>query len=138
MPSFPTNSALRSGLEAQLGALTDFTRRSAEAMRKLNELQLQYAQQVMQDFSDASHAILNCSDPFHAAAAVANCAKPATEHLRNYQQQLFSVLSGVQLELGRSVDAFVPQPASEAGPGNLARAGAARPHGGNGSHYTPS
>ncbi|MES2015923.1 MAG: phasin family protein [Pseudomonadota bacterium] len=130
MPSYPTIPALRSGLDAQLGAMTDFTRRTSDAMRKFNELHLQYAQQVMQDVTDASRAIINCSDPFQAAAALASCSKPATEHLLNYQQQVFGVLSGVQLELGRSAEAFVPHAVSAAG--------AERSHAGNGSRYTPS
>jgi phasin family protein len=143
MPSLPTNPALRSGLDVQLNFLTELTRRTGDAMRKLNELHLQYAQHLMQDATDASHTILACTDPFQALAAVARTAKPAAEHVRNYQQQLVNVLSGVQLELVRSAESFAPEASryASAMAENLARdtAQAVSAFGprGNGAQHSP-
>ena len=147
MPSFPTNPPLRSGLDAQLNFLTDLTRRSCDSMRKLSELNLQFAQQVMQDTADTSRNMLNCTDVFALAAAAAQASAPASEHLRQYQQQLLSVLSGVQLEMTRSAEALVPEASrytaamAESMLRDTAQAGAARDsaqsHGGNGARYTP-
>ncbi|MES2317306.1 MAG: phasin family protein [Pseudomonadota bacterium] len=109
MPSFPTNSPMRSGLDAQLGFLTELTRRSYDSLRKLSELNLQFAQQIMQDVTDASRNMLSSSDPFQMTAAAARATQPATEHLRHYQQQLFGILSGTQLELARSAGQLAPQ-----------------------------
>lgn len=148
MPSFPTNPPLRSGLDAQLNFLTDLTRRSCDSMRKLSELNLQFVQQVMQDTADTSRNMLNCTDVFALAAAAAQASQPASEHLRHYQQQLLNVLSGVQLELTRSAEAFVPEASryTAAMAESMLRetaqqAGAARDgrdtHSGNGARYTP-
>lgn len=165
MPSFPTNPLIRSGLDAQVDFLTELTRRTYEAMRKLSELNLHFAQQVMQDFSNTSRNILSCSDPFQAAAVAAKSAQPAGEHLVDYQRQLVGMLSGAQLELTRTAQSFVPEAsrytsamaqsmAHDAQQGaeafrsaarDFAQAGAefsspaadSRAHGGNGAHYTP-
>lgn len=133
MPSFPTLPAMRSGLDAQINFLTDFTHRTCDSLRKLNELNLQYAQQMVQDSADASRSVLSSTDPYQLAAAFAKAAHPASEHLRLYQQNLFGVLSGAQLELVRSADTFMPQVSAMAR--EAAQAGARF---GNGSGYTPA
>lgn len=148
MPSFPTQSPLRPGLGAQFELLTELTRHSCDAMRKLSELHLQFAQQVMQDTADASRSMLHCTDLFQLAAAAANAGAPAAAHLRHYQRQLFGLLSGVQLELGRSAQALAPEAGHYAGAvaESLAHGTAqavdiftqaAEGHGGNGARYTP-
>ena len=153
MPSFPTNPVIRSGLDAQVDFLTELTRRSYEAVRKLSELNLRFAQQAMQDLADASRNILSCTDPLQMPAAAVKSAQPVGEHLRDYQRQLFNFLSGAQLELTRSAETFAPQASryATAMAESLARdsersadafASAAQGserqvHGGNGAHYTP-
>lgn len=109
MPSFPTNPLMKSGLEAQVSFITELTRRSYDSMRKLNELNLHFVQQMMQDASDASSNMLRCTDPFQLAAAAAKAAQPAADHLRHYQQQLFNMLSGAQLELARNAQSLMPE-----------------------------
>lgn len=139
MPSFPTQSPLLPGLGAQFDLLTELTRHSGDAMRKLSELYLQFAQQVMQDAADASRSMLDCTDVFQLAAAA---------HLRHYQRQLFGLMNGVQPDLGRSAQALAPEAGSDAGAvaESLAHGAAqavdivtqaAEGHGGNGARYTP-
>jgi phasin family protein len=143
MPSFPTNPLMQSGLEAQVGFITEVTRRSYDAMRKLNELNLQFVQQAMQDAAEASRSMLACTDPFQLAAAAAKASQPATEHLRHYQQQLFNMFSGAQFELARQTQTLMPQNTSLAGTiaHSLARdsnsAAESRSYSGNGAHHTP-
>lgn len=141
MPSFPANSPMRSGLDAQFSFLTEFARRSCDAMRKLSELNLQFAQQVMQDSADLSRNMLNCTDVFELAAAAAKASEPASEHLRQYQRQLIGVLSGVQMELTRSAEAFAPEAGryASAMADSMAHAvtQGAGGLGGNGTRYTP-
>jgi phasin family protein len=165
MPSFPTNPLMRSGLDAQVDFLTELTRRTYEAVRKLSELNLHFTQQVMQDLSNTSRNVLSCSDPFQMLAVAARSAQPAGEHLYHYQRQLVGMLSGAQLELTRTAQTFVPEAgryasamaqsmAHDAQQGgeafrsaarDFAQAGAefsspaadSRSYGGNGAHYTP-
>lgn len=104
MPSYSSNAAMRSGLDAQLSFITQFTSRTYDAVRKLSELNLHFAQQMVQDTAEASHQLLSCSDPFQMAAASVNAAQPAVRHLRNYQQQLFGLLTGTQRDLARTAE----------------------------------
>ena len=109
MPSFPTNPLMRSGIDAQLDFMTEFTRRTYEAARKLSELNLRFAQQMLQDTTEVSRNMLGCSNPVQMAAVAAGLVQPASEHLRHYQQQLFGMLSGVQLDMTRAAQTMEPQ-----------------------------
>jgi phasin family protein len=109
MPSYSSNSAMRSGVDAQVAFMTEFTRRTYDAMRTLSELNLHFAQLLVQDAVAATRQVLACSDPLQMAATMANAAQPAAEHLRNYQQQLAGMLSGAQVELARQAESFMPQ-----------------------------
>lgn len=155
MPNIPNHPAMRPGPDAQFNVLTDLTRRSYDSMRKLNEINLQFAQQLMQDATDATRSMLGCTDAFQLAAAAARASQPAAEHLRNYQQQLLGVLTGAQLELARSAESLLPEAGRHAGAmaerlardsdlasdaaSRAARDGSAesRGYGGNGAHHTP-
>jgi phasin family protein len=107
MPSYTNRPAFQPGFEAQVDFMTELTRKSSDALRKLSELNLQFASQLMQDTFDASTRLLSCSNPFQLAATAANAAQPAVEHLRNYQQQLVTLLSGSHIDLARE-SAFLP------------------------------
>ena len=109
MPSFPTNPLMRSGLDAQLDFMTELTRRSYDAMRKLSELNMHLAQQMLQDATDVSRNMLGCSNPVQMMAVAVRVVQPTTEHMRHYQQQLFGMLSGVQLEITRTAETLAPQ-----------------------------
>jgi phasin family protein len=100
---------MRSGLDAQVNFMTEMTRRTYDTIRKLSELHLNLAQQILQDGTEASRRLLSCRDPFQVVAAAATSAQPVTDHLRDYQQQLFSMFSGVQRELARSAETVAPQ-----------------------------
>lgn len=135
MPNFPTNSSLQSGLGAHFALLTDLTRRSCDTMRKLSELHLQFAQQLMQDAADSSRNMLNCTDAFALAALAAQAAGPAAQHLHHYQHQLLTLMSGMQHDIGRSAQALVPEAAAMAD--HAARAASAFSLAGDGARYTP-
>lgn len=109
MPSYSSNSAMRSGLDAQVNFMTELTRRSYDSVRKLSELNLHFAQQLMQDSVAATRQVLACSDPLQMASTMANATQPAFQHLHSYQQQLAGMLTGVQAELTRSAESFMPQ-----------------------------
>ena len=78
-------------------------------MRKLSELNMHLAQQMIEDSMNLSRSMLSCSDPFQMTSTAMNQIQPATEHLRTYQQQLMGVLSGAQAELQRSAETHIPE-----------------------------
>jgi phasin family protein len=100
---------MRSGLDAQVNFMTELTRRTYDSVRKLSELNLHFAQLLIQDSVSATRQVLACTDPMQMASTVANASQPAVEHLRTYQQQLAGVLTGVQVELTRQAESLMPQ-----------------------------
>ena len=109
MPSHSSNSAMRSGLDAQVNFMTELTRRSYDSVRRLSELNLHFAQLLMQDSVAATRQVLACSDPMQMATTVANASQPIANHLRGYQQQLTGMLTGAQVELTRQAETLMPQ-----------------------------
>jgi phasin family protein len=109
MSALANNPALQSHLENQVSFLTDLTQKTYESMRKLSELNMHLAQQMIEDSMNWSRSMLSCSDPFQMTSTAMNQIQPATEHLRTYQQQLIGVLSGAQAELQRSAEAHIPE-----------------------------
>ncbi|MEJ7806002.1 MAG: phasin family protein [Telluria sp.] len=99
---------MRSGIDAQVSFMTDLTRRSYDALRKLSELNVQYAQQLMQDSLAATRQMLACTDPLSMASTLAQAAQPAAQHLHSYQQQLFGMLTGAQVALVQNAEALLP------------------------------
>lgn len=98
-------TAFQHGLDAQFSFMTEFTRRSCDSLRRLNELNLQFVQQAVQDAVDATRMVLSCSDPLQMMATAARATQPAGRHWQAYQQQLAGVMAGAQAELTRTASA---------------------------------
>jgi phasin family protein len=109
MQPYANNPALRGQLESQVNFLTEFTQKSYDSMRKVSELNMHLAQQMIEDTMNMGRSMMSCSDPFQMTSAAMNQLQPATEHLRSYQQQLMGVLAGVQQELARSTESGISQ-----------------------------
>ena len=109
MPSYPPNSPMRSGIDAQVNFMTELTRRSYDAARMLSELNLHFAQQLMQDSVAATRQVLACSDPLQMASTFAQAIQPTAQHMHSYQQQLMGMLSGAQADLVRNAESMMPQ-----------------------------
>jgi phasin family protein len=104
MQTYANNPALRSHLETQVNFMTELTQKTYDSVRKLSELNMQLAQQMIEDTMNMGRSMMSCSDPFQMTSAAMNQIQPATEHLRSYQQQLMGVLAGVQTELTRTAE----------------------------------
>jgi phasin family protein len=107
MQPYATNPALRGNLESQVNYLTELTQKTYDSMRKLSELNMRLAQQMIEDTMAMGRAMMSCTDPFQMTSAAMNQLQPATEHLRNYQQQLMGLLAGVQQEMTRSAESGI-------------------------------
>jgi phasin family protein len=109
MPALANNPALRSHLENQVNFMTELTQKSYDSVRKLSELNMHLAQQMIEDSMNMGRSMMSCSDPFQMTSAAMNQIQPATEHLRTWQQQMMGVLAGAQVELQKSAEAHIPQ-----------------------------
>jgi len=109
MPALANNPAIRSHLENQVNFMTELSQKTYDSMRKLSELNMHMAQQMIEDSMNMGRSMMSCSDPFQMTSAAMNQIQPATEHLRTYQQQLMGVLAGAQVELQKSAEAHIPE-----------------------------
>lgn len=108
MPSYSNSPAMRSHLESQVSFMTELTRQTYDSVRKLSELNLHLAQQLIHDSVNTSRQLLACTDPLQMSAAAMGQLQPLSEHLRSYTQQLMGVLAGVQTDLTRTAETFLP------------------------------
>lgn len=102
MPSQSSRTPFQPGFEAQVNFMTELTRQTSDSVRKISELNLQFAQQILEDSFDAISRLMACSNPIQLPSAAAMAAQPAIEHLRHYQQQLVRMLTGAQVDLARN------------------------------------
>jgi phasin family protein len=109
MQPLANNQALRSHLETQVNFLTELSQKTYDSVRQVSELNMHLAQQMIEDTMNMSRELMNCSDPFQVTSTAINQLQPATEHVRSYQQQLMSVLSGAQAELTRAAQSRLPE-----------------------------
>ena len=116
MPSTPPHSPLRAGLDAQFSVITELTRHSADALRKLSELHIHASALMVQDSVAAARQLLASGDPMQVAATLFSAGHSGFEHWRNYQQQLFGMFSGIQHDLTRKSGSLL----ADSSPGSAA------------------
>jgi phasin family protein len=109
MQSFSDNPALRAQLESQVNFMTELSQKTYDAVRQLSEINLRMAQQVIEDSMNIGREMMTCTDPMQLAQTAFKQMQPATEHLRNYQQQVLGVLTGAQREFTRTAEARLPE-----------------------------
>jgi phasin family protein len=100
--------ALQSQLETQFSLLTDMTKGIYESMQRLNELNIQVAQTVMQETMSVARDVLQASNPNEALSVTAGQAQPAAEKVRAYQQHVQNILTETQANIAKTVGAHVP------------------------------
>jgi phasin family protein len=109
MHSFANTPALQSHLETQVNFFTELAHRSYDSARKLSELNLRLAQQLIENSVDTGRQMLTCSDPYQATAMAVRQFEPVAHYLRSYQQQLLGLLAGAQVELTRAAETHLPE-----------------------------
>jgi phasin family protein len=133
MQSFANNPAMRSNMETQVNFMTELSQKTYDSVRKLSEINLRLAQQLMEDSLNMSRELMSCTDPFQMASTAMKQMQPATQHLRNYQQQLMGVLAGAQVDLTRVAETHIPDASRAASAMADEMVRNVSPAGGNGS-----
>jgi phasin family protein len=109
MQAFQNTTALRSHMENQVNFFTELSHKSYDALRRVSEINLRLAQQLLQDSVDTGRAMLSCSDPFQMSATAMRQAEPVARHVRSYQKELLQVLTGAQSDLVRTTESRMPE-----------------------------
>ncbi len=109
LQSLATTPALKSYLESQLVFMTELSTKLCDSVRKVSELNLRLAQQLIEDGVVTSRQLLNTADPVEFSSAAMAIGQPMAERLRHYNQQLLSLLAGTQVELTRTAESHIPE-----------------------------
>lgn len=100
--------AIQDYLNAQYALLSDMSERTFKSVQKINELNIQVAQSMMEDSLKNAQQVMTAQDPYEAASIAAAQAQPTAEKFRGYQQELTNIAANTQVELTRSAESHVP------------------------------
>lgn len=101
--------AVRAHMEAQFSLFTDMSKNLFNTVQKINELNIQTAQTVMEESITSAHQVLVAKDPIEAMSIATAQAQPTAEKVRAYQQHLTSIAAGTQVDLAKTAESHVPQ-----------------------------
>lgn len=105
----PMTPAVRAQLEAQFSMYSDMTQRLFQSAQKINDLNIQVAQAVVEESLNGAHQVMAAKDTYEAAAIAAGQAQPVAERVRAYQQHLTNIAAGTQAELSRAAEQHIPE-----------------------------
>jgi phasin family protein len=105
----PTTPAVKAYMDAQLSLLNDMSRKLFTTAQKINELNLQVVETVMEESLTNAQKVLEAKDPYEALAIGIGQAQPTAEKMRAYQQHLAYIAAETQAELASTADAHVPE-----------------------------
>lgn len=101
--------AAKSHMQAQLSLFTDISKKLFNSAQKINELNIQVAQTIMEDSVKSSHELLAAEDPAEFISIAASQAQPSAEKVRAYQQHLTNIAAGTQVELAKAAEEHIPE-----------------------------
>lgn len=101
--------AVKSHLESQLSFFTELSKKMFDSAQKVNELNIQAAQSVMEESINSAHQALGVRDPAELLSIAASQAQPVAETVRNYQQSITRIAAGTQAELVKTAESHIPE-----------------------------
>lgn len=101
--------AFKDYMNAQYSLFTDMSERAFQSVQRINELNIQVAQSVMEDSLKGVQQVMTAQDPYEAMSIAASAAQPAADKLRDYQQGLTRIAANTQVELSRAAEHRVPE-----------------------------
>jgi len=101
--------AIRSGIEAQLSLYGDISRNVFNAFQRLNELNVQVAQTVVEESLASTQELLSSRNHLDAISVVTGQVQPAAEKMRAYQQHLENIVAETQVNLAKTAESHLPE-----------------------------
>lgn len=101
--------AAKAHLDSQFSMFTDLSKQVFSAVQKINELNIQVAQTVLEETLSNTKQILSAKDPHEALSVIAGQAQPNAEKMRAYQQHLTDIAAGTQVNLAKTAETHIPQ-----------------------------
>jgi phasin family protein len=101
--------AAKSHLEAQLSLFTDMSKKLFSSAQRINELNIQVAQTMMEESVNSAHQLMAAEDPAEFLSIAASQAQPNAEKVRAYQQHLTTIAANAQVDMAKSAETHIPE-----------------------------
>jgi phasin family protein len=101
--------AIKSQLEAQFSFFSDVSNKMFGALQKLNELNVQVAQTVMEESLSNAQQLISSNNHHDAISVIAGQAQPAAEKLRAYQHHVQNILAETQVNIAKTAETHLPE-----------------------------
>ncbi|MDB5761750.1 MAG: phasin family domain protein [Herminiimonas sp.] len=105
----PISPAAKDHMEAQFSLFADMSKELFHTVQKINELNIQVAQTVMEEAITGTHQLLVANDPYEALSIAAAQVQPVVEKMRAYLQHISNIAAGTQVDLVKTAELHVPE-----------------------------
>jgi len=101
--------AAKNHMEAQLSFFNDMSKSMFRTVQQYSDLNIQLAQTMLEEGTQAGQQALTCHRPTDAFAAVAQHAQPTAEKLRAYQQHISRIAADTHVDLAKVAEEHVSE-----------------------------
>jgi len=92
-----------------MSTITDMSKRLFGSAQKLNELNIQVAQSLMEETMTVAHQLMEAEDTTEFISIAASQVEPAAEKVRAYQQHLTNIAVGTNVELSKAAEEHISE-----------------------------
>jgi phasin family protein len=104
----PMTPALHDYMNAQYAMFHEVSRKAFESAQKVSELHTRIVKSAWENSLKSVQQVAVSRDPYEAVSIVAAQAQPASERLRQYQQELVNIAASTQQEFAKTAESHMP------------------------------
>jgi len=101
--------AVNAHMKSQLNMFSDITKQMFNAAQRVNELNIQVTQTLIDEALSNAQQVISAKDPTEALSVIAGQAQPNAEKVRAYQQHITDIAANTQVDLIKSAESHIPE-----------------------------
>jgi phasin family protein len=105
----PVSPAAKDYMKAQFSLFADMSKELFHTAQKINELNIQVAQTVMEEAITETRQLLEANDPYETFSIATAQVQPAVEKMQAYVQHISNIAAGTQANLVKATELHVPE-----------------------------
>jgi phasin family protein len=105
----PVSPAAKDYMKAQFSLFADMSKELFHTAQKINELNIQVAQTVMEEAITETRQLLEANDPYETLSITTAQVQPAVEKMQAYVQHISNIAAGTQANLMKATELHVPE-----------------------------
>jgi phasin family protein len=103
-----SSPAVKAQLEAQFAFYADVSKKMFDSMQKLNELNIQVGQTLMEETLSSARQVMQSEDRTETLSILAGQAQPTAEKVRAYSQHVQAIFADTQVGIAKTAETHVP------------------------------